>query len=216
MSWIWRIVLPGILFCNLFAAPDPANPLSYKTDITTIQALGRDLYRSLGSADKALLSPEPVSLDTSLRPSIRLYTQRNGAGTAIRGVWVSTGFIDLANRLAHAKAIDKRRKGYLRRYLEVVQRSEDQVPELPERDTPLFWTDDMLNEQRSSFNSIAATLVGINLAHHYLGHYQKYAALLENSERGQAPMNGLLTRTEWEESYQSGIRDAMTTGCMTE
>jgi len=215
MEWAWRTVLLIASLCNLSAAPENYDPLAYRTGFAAVQTLGRDIYRSLSAPQKQFVSPEAISLETSARPSIRPLYQEDGA-EVIRGVWISRGFIDLINQLAHAKAIDRLHKGYLRRYMELIEKGGDHVPPLPDKDTPEFWTDDVLNEQRSNFNSIAGALVGINLAHHYLGHYQKYGRLLENSGGNPVPINDLLTRREWEESYLWGIQNAMNAGCLIE
>ena len=94
----------------------------------------------------------------------------------------------------------------------------DSIPPLPDRETAEFWTDGVLNEQLSNFNSIVGIVVGINLAQHYLGLYEKYQEKLSAS--GGTPdavaLNNLLTASEWEESYRRGLNNAMNASCMTE
>src|SRR6185436_19418580 len=87
----------------------------------------------------------------------------------MRAVFVSRGFIDLANRVSHAKAIDRLEKGYYLKYVTVLAESGDKpLGELPGIRNSRYWTDDIMNAQRSYFNQIVATSIAIKLAHHYL------------------------------------------------
>ena len=38
-----------------------------------------------------------------------------------------------------------------------------------------YWTDNVINDQMSYFNQMVGFMMAINLSHHYLGHYAKYA-----------------------------------------
>jgi hypothetical protein len=220
LKWGIQIHLLAASFSALFAASG-ADPRPYNTGISTILALSRDLYQSLSPSEKAFVPPELISVETSARPSIRPIWQigRSGRSQTVLAtppILISTGFVDFVNQLAHAEAIDQKRRGYLRRYLESVQRDENHLPSLPDANSPAFWTEDMLNEQQSNFNSIVATIICINLAHLYLGHYQKYAPMLENSSGAPMAINSFLTREEWDESYRWAVRHAMSAGCMIE
>jgi hypothetical protein len=55
---------------------------------------------------------------------------------------------------------------------------------LPNLSKPAYWTDAVLNEQASNFNQMVGAMIAIKLAHHYLGHYKKYAAKLERKSLG--------------------------------
>lgn len=191
------------------------DPVDYKSGFSAIQTLGRDIHRSLPSEEQALIHQQPISLDTDRKPFVKLLYFSEGSET-IRGVWVSQGFIDLVNHVAHAQAIDKRRRGYFAKYMLALSTAEDSLPPLPDRDNPQFWTDEMLNEQLSNFNSIVGVVVGINLAQHYLGYYEKYQNHFDGSEGKQVPLNNLLTQDEWEQSYRRGLTNAMNASCMTE
>lgn len=212
MNCLYLLILL-VLSCNLRA--ESYDFLDYKSGFSTIQALGRDLHRSLESNERLLLSPQPISLDTSRKPFARLLYYTDGA-ESIRGVWVSQGFIDLVNHVAHAQAINKKRKGYFARYIQSLETASDSIPPLPERENPEFWTDSMLNEQLSNFNSIVGIVVGIKLSQHYLGLYGKYENRLKGSDGEPLPLNNLLTQEEWEQSYRRGLANAMNASCMTE
>jgi hypothetical protein len=212
MNWL-RIF--SLLLLPTFVWAQNYDPFSYRSGFSTIQALGRDIYNSLEPAERAMISAQPISLDTSRKPYIALLHFKDGS-EAIRGVWISQGFIDLVNQLAHAKAIDRKRKGYFATYLQTLSRSEESVPSLPEIGNSAYWTDAVLNDQLSNFNSIIGIVVGIHLAQHYLGLYEKYEHRLKASEGEGASLNNLLTPEEWEQSYRRGLSNAMLASCMTE
>jgi hypothetical protein len=213
MNWLR---LTAILFLlPLFLRAGAYESFDYKSGFGTIQTLGQDIYNSLEAREKAILSAQPISLDSSRKPFVRLLYLKEGSET-VRGVWVSQGFIDLVNQLAHAKAIDRKRRGYFRDYLKLLEGSEETIPPLPDRENPIYWTDGILNEQLSNFNSIMGIVVGINLAQHYLGLYEKYEKDVALEETGGAPLNKKLTAEEWERSYQKGLSNAMLASCMTE
>lgn len=203
------LLLPTLLWAETY------HPFDYKSGFSTIQSLGQDIYNSLEPNERSMFGPNPISVDSSRKPSVRLLYFVEGKQT-IRGVWISQGFVDLVNHVAHAQAIDKKRRGYFARYIEALELSEDSVPPLPDRDNPEFWTDSVLNEQLSNFNSIVGITVGISLAQHYLGYYDKYEDRLKSADGETILLNHLLTSEEWERSYRRGLNNAMHASCMTE
>jgi hypothetical protein len=206
--------LLAFLLLPAFLSAETYEPTDYKSGFTTIQTLGRDIYHSLEPAEKAMISPQPISLDTSRKPFVRLLLYKEGSET-IRGVWVSQGFIDLVNHLAHAKAIDKKRRGYFAGYLQLLESApEGTLPDLPDRQNPTYWSDVLLNEQLSNFNSIMGIVVGVSLAEHYFGLYEKYEQHLK--DENPVPLNKLITQDEWERAYRRGLNSAMLASCMTE
>ena len=50
-----------------------------------------------------------------------------------------------------------------------------------------YWKDDVLNDQASYFNQMIGMMVAINLSHHYLGHFDKYAAKMAAAWQQNAP-----------------------------
>jgi hypothetical protein len=212
MNWPYFLAL-FLLSAALRAGP--YEPSDYRSGFTTIQTLGRDIYNSLEPQEKAMISEQPISLDTSRKPFVRLLYYKEGSEIS-RGVWVSQGFIDLVNQLAHAKAIDKKRRGYFTAYLKLLENSGEKIPALPDRDNPNFWTEIMLNEQLSNFNSIMGIVVGISLAEHYYGMYEKYKDQIKEDESEIIPLNKFLSREDWERAYRRGLQNAMLASCMTE
>src|SRR5687767_11371247 len=83
-------------------AADPAPPF-YKSGYSSVMKLGKDLYSALSPKDQEFVSPQPISIETEVAPTIRLlYFPEEPR--PIRGVWISAGFIDLINNIAHAQA----------------------------------------------------------------------------------------------------------------
>jgi hypothetical protein len=214
MRLLTRIILLAawVSFVSL-AKADGYAPSGYKTGFATIQMLGADIYRSLDPSEKAIISSQPISFDTSAKPSVHLFLTTEGS-SAVRGVYVSAGFIELVNQVAHAKAIDKVRRGYFSRYIDLVEKADGTIPPLPDRGNARFWTEDVLNEQFSNFNSIVGIVVATSVAEHCLGFYDQYRSA-SSSEEG-AQINNYLTREEWERAYREGLENALNAGCMIE
>ena len=199
------------------AQPNSPDGLIYKSGYTSMMKLGRDLYGALKPNYKEAVSSQPISIETDLTPFVKLLFYPDEP-KPIRGVWISAGFIDLVNHVAHAKAIDKKERNYFNKYiLSLAEESgEKELKPLPGDSNPKYWTDDMLNEQLSNFNSIVGMVVGIKLAHHYLGHYEKYKDKLQDAQGRSIPINNLLTEKEWDEALTRGARNALDAGCTVE
>jgi hypothetical protein len=212
------------LFARLAAAQsNSADGLTYKTGYSAMMKLGRALYEQLDPKDKKLISAQPISMDVDLTPFTRMMyypADSNEPGAVpLRGVWISAGFIDLVNHVAHAKAIDKIQKGYFQKYINqlMAETGEKELRPLPDDGNPKFWTDDMLNEQQSNFNSIVGIVVGIKMAHHTLGHFDKYKdKLIEKDGVKPVPIEELITDKEWEDAYKEGLFTSLNAGCFTE
>jgi len=207
------VSVAGLLACRLAAAAAPIEGLRYKTSYMSVRALGLDLYRSMNPKQREAVGPEPVSLETDVAPFIKV-TEYPGEGRTLRFVFVSAGFIDLINNVAHAKAIDTVEKGYFQKYIVSLaqETGEKELKPLPDLSNPAYWTDAVLNEQASNFNQMVGAVVAIKLAHHYLGHYKKYAAKLEDAQGRRAPINNLLTQGEWDDALKAGIENALGAG----
>ena len=204
----------------LLAQPNSPDGLTYKTGYSAMMKLGRALYDQLGEAEKQTISAQPISLDVEMTPFARMMYYPDGdAGKPLRGVWISAGFIDLVNHVAHAKAIDKIQKGYFQKYIAqlMAETGEKELKPLPNDENPKFWTDDMLNEQQSNFNSIVGIVVGIKMAHHTLGHFDKYKdQLIEKDGSKPLPIVEVVSDKEWEDAYKEGLFISLNAGCFTE
>lgn len=199
------------------AQSDAGNDFKYKTNPFTITHLGLDLQRALKPQHQEIVYFQPIAVEIDDLPFVKL-EELPEEPKPMPKVIISQGFDDLVNRVAHAKAIDKIEKGYFQKYiLSLAQESgERELKPLPNDTDKRYWTDEMKNEQYSNYNSIVGTLVGINLAHHYLGHYKKYQSKLVSADGKIVPFNNLLTPKEWEESLRLGARNALNAGCTIE
>jgi hypothetical protein len=210
----------SFLGSSTLAQPNSPDGLTYKTGYSAMMKLGRSLYDQLDDESKKVISDQPISMDVDMSPFARLlYYPDPDGGKPLRGVWISAGFIDLVNHVAHAKSIDRDKKGYFQKYLlQLTQESGDkELKPLPDDTNPKFWTDDMLNDQQSNFNSIVGIVVGIKMAHHTLGHFDKYKDQIVDKEGNRlTPINEVITDKEWEEAYKEGLFISLNAGCFTE
>jgi hypothetical protein len=204
------------------AQPNSPDGLTYKTGYSSMMKLGRDIYNQLEKKPKDLVAAQPISLDVDMTPFVRmLYYPADDVGKPLRGVWISAGFIDLVNHVAHAAAIeklDKKSKNYFKLYIDQLSKEtgETELKPLPNDSNPLFWSEDMLNEQQGNFNSIVGIVVSIKLAHHYLGHFDKYKDKLTDANGNTLPINDFLTDKEWEDAYREGLFTSLNAGCFIE
>jgi hypothetical protein len=195
------------------AQPGSPDGLTYKTGYSVITRLGGDLQKALKEKYKAIIHSQPVFLETDMMPFIKL-TEYPDEAKPLRAVFISAGFVDLMNHVAHAKAIDRIDKGYFQKYVVNLSQEtgEKELHEPPKLDDKRYWTEDMMNEQLSNFNQMVGMVVAIELSHHYLGHFKKYAAKLDDTKGRPPPINNLLSSSEWEDSMKAGVKNALDTG----
>ena len=198
------------------ASPAPgygtAMPQTYPTGFSVALERGGDLYEALPPKFSDQLAPQPVALQRQDVPQIMPIASKN-ENKVLRQVSVSAGFIDLVNHLSHAKAIDRIQPGFFDHYVQHLAPAtgNDSLSiQWPMMVDPRFWKDDILNDQASYFNQMIGMMVAINLSHHYLGHFDKYAPKMAGPGNKTIPINDLLTPEEWEESVKTGALDAMT------
>lgn len=199
----------------LFGAQAEEGVPTYKTGWGAMVKLGITLQRNLPPQYRSQVHVRPVNIETDVMPFVRLEEMVNpNTSEKMACVFVSVGFVDLANNVAHAKAIDKIKKGYFKNYISSLAREDGlmQLKPLPEMSDSRFWTDDMMNEQLSNFNQIVGDVIGIKLAHYYLGHFRKYKSQLGEAGGKAVPINTLLSDAEWEEALRSGINNALNCG----
>ncbi len=209
--------LMSMLALSGWAQSDSPDGHTYKTGPSSIMKLGKDIHNSLKPQYKEQISPQPISIETDPTPALKVLFVPDEP-KPFRGVGISAGFIDLVNNVAHAKAIDRKEKGYFNRYIDLLaqEKGASMLRPLPNDANPKYWTDAMLNEQQSNFNSIVGIEVAVELAHHYLGHYDKYKGRMMDKEGKATPINELLTPEEWDQAFRIGLRNALEAGCMIE
>lgn len=187
--------------------------------MSTIMKFGIELYRGLKPEYKPMVHVIPLNIETDVTPFIRLEELKSpDLPQPMRSVFISAGFIDLVNNVAHAKAIDKIEKRYFEKYVLSLaeETGEKELHELPNLSNAKYWTQNMLNEQASNFNQIVGVVAGINLAHYYLGHYAKYSAQLTDAKGKPVPINKFLTPKEWDDAVRCGVINALNLGLATD
>ncbi len=207
----------ALAFVIAFSALGDGKPAarSYSSGFSIALKIGGSLYEALPPKFGEQISPRPLALQPQDFPVISpvLLTDENKSE---KEVSVSAGFIDLMNHIAHAKAIDKIQPGYFDSYVKNLAHVTSDPFASPDMVDPRFWTDDVLDDQISYFNQMVSMLVAINLSHHYLGHYAKYAAQLVNPENKPVPINQLITPAEWEVSVKAGTHNSLDCALATE
>ena len=189
----------------------------YDSGFSTVMKLGGDLCQALPQKFGEQLDPQAIALQPQDLPLI--YPMAAAAENRLRRqVELSAGFIDLINHLCHAKAIDKIQPGYFDQYVANLLRSSaaDPAAAPPPIVEARYWTDNLIEEQKGYFNQMMGMMMAINLSHHYLGHYAKYAPKLIGPDNKVEPINNFLTPDEWSGSVKEGARDALTCGLSTE
>jgi hypothetical protein len=204
------LVLTGL---PTFAQPSADAPTYKQSGFSATLRLGRDLYNALKPQYRDKVHVQPVSLETDVMPFVHTVEYPDEV-KPMRMVFISAGFFDLINNVAHAKAIDKIQKGYFEKYVTSLaqETGEKSLKDLPNVSDKRFWTEDMMNEQLSNFNQMTGMLLAIELSHHYLGHFKKYEAKLNDPSGKAVPINSFLTEKEWDESLEAGIDNALDCG----
>lgn len=211
------LIVLSVFLAGMTAHSQPGSPdgLTYKSGWNAMVKLGIDLHKALKPEFRSKVHVKPINIETDVTPFVRLEELSvPEMPTPMACVFVSAGFIDLVNNVAHAKAIDKIEKRYFERYIQLLSKEsgEKELRELPNLSDKRYWTQDVLNEQLSNFNQIVGEVVAIKLAHYYLGHYKKYKDKLVDANQNPVSINALLTNQEWEEAVRYGVRNALDCG----
>jgi hypothetical protein len=215
MKWFQVGLLSALFCCQLAEAQTTkdTNRFQYKTDYAVIKEVGDDLYNSLKPTFRAQLSQHPLWIKEDPRPYVRPFRFQNQNGPG-RIVYVSDSFLRLANSIAHAKAIDRIEPGFFQKFTASLSReaAEQLVPDLPQFTEARYWTDDVMNEQMGYFNQIIGATTAIAMAHHYLGHFDKYESQLHDSAINPATMANTCTLGEWQRAMKLGAANALDCG----
>jgi len=190
---------------------------AYTPGFSMTLKLGGDLHDALPQKFFDQLDPLPIALQPQDLPLICPVASKADKRLQ-RQVELSAGFIDLVNRLCHAKAIERVQKGFFDQYVANLARisAEDPAAPLPPIVEPRYWTEDILNDQLSSFNQMMGMMMAINMSHHYLGHYARYGTKLIGTGNKLLPINNFLTASEWDASVKAGALDALNCALSTE
>jgi hypothetical protein len=190
---------------------------TYLPGFTIAMKLGGELHDALPQKFFDQVDTQAIALQPQDFPLISPVATSD-ENRVQRQVELSAGFIDLVNHLCHAKAIDRIQPGYFDQYVGILARvcAADPAAPPPPIVEPRFWSDDIVNEQIGYFNQMMGMMMAINMSHHYLGHYAKYAARLAGSGDKIGPINDYLTPAEWNVSVKAGALDALNCALSTD
>lgn len=204
------VLVLALALCTARASEPVAPQPDYETGLAAILKINNELYTALDAKKRGQIQKEPIVLEQVTAPCLTPALTADGSGQTVE---LSAGFIALVNQLSHAKAIEEADQGFLKKFAATlsVQTGEKSLAPLQAQGTNV-WDADTMNSQAGNFNQMAGTLIAIDLAHHYLGHYRKYAAQLTASNGRPVPINSLLTEKEWREAVLKGARNALDCG----
>ena len=211
LSRLARSVFTLALSAACLQASEPATaPAVYETGLPAIQKINNELYTALDPKKRGQIQAEPIVLEQVAAPLLAPALTSDGSGQTVE---LSAGFIALINQFSHAKAIEEADKGFLKKFAATLsgQTGAQALTPLAVEGTNV-WDADTMNSQAGNFNQMAGTLIAIDLAHHYLGHYKKYAGQLTGGTGQPVPINSLLTEKEWREAVLKGARNALDCG----
>jgi len=205
------------MFLACWAAAGSEPECVYTSDLGAAVKLGGELHDALPQKFFDQLDAQTIAAQPQESPMIIPVTI-SGDKRVQRQVELSAGFIDLVNHLCHAKAIDNVQSGYFNQYVENLSRAcaTNPAAPLPPIVGSGYWSERIINDQLSYFNQMIGMMMAINMSHHYLGHYAKYATQL--AARGEKPecINDFLTPAEWEISVKAGAQDGLTCALSTD
>lgn len=196
-----------------FAAGAAETPRKYDSDYDTMARIAEDLHRALPKEKRSALLPRPVLVDGLAVPYLQLVEHAKHSTNA-NAIHISAGLVDLLNYISHAHAIDNIDSGFFTNAINSLA-ADKGLTNLAQPTHQTSWAFNTMNWQLSYFNQMAAGLFAIEMAHHYLGHYRKYAAQLGDPKK-RAPLYSVLPQKEWREAVLAGSRHALDCGLAPE
>jgi len=190
-------------------------PHLYPSGIKVALQIEADLYNTLDAKYRVRV-PAPPTSGAALNATATALMGRDGETNALHETPVSPGFVDLINHIAHAKAIDRSEPGYFDQYMSGLARETaiGHLPQAPDITEDCYWTDQVMTDQASYFNQMIGMTMAMNLSHHYLGQFDKYAGVMQSGRF--IPINNLLTRSEWEKGVRAAAANALNCALGTE
>jgi len=187
---------------------------AYPSGTEIAMKIGNDLVATLDPKFQKMLNPEAIAVQQLAAPVIApMQGNRQGSKCQLS---VSTGFIDLLNHIAHAKAIDRIQPGYLRHYVGLLTQESMDVHSVlpPNLDDARYWTEAVMQDQASFFNQMISITLALNLSHLYLDHYDKYAAPMAHGM--PAPLNNVIASDQWKASVKYATLNSLDCALGTE
>jgi hypothetical protein len=199
-SWL-VLGTPGFALTNSW-------PHSYSSGVEVARQIESDLYNSLDAKYRNKLQAARAA-KAALHAPAKALMEKSDENKTLYEASVSVGFVDLVNHIAHAKAIDKIQPGYFDQYMSGLARetANGNPPEAPNIAEDRYWTDPVMNDQASYFNQMMGMTMAINLSHHYLGQFDKYAGVMQSGKL--IPLNNLLTPGEWDKDVRAAAMNSL-------
>jgi hypothetical protein len=190
-------------------------PHLYPGGIKVALQIESDLYNSLDDKYRNKLQPLPEGAGSWAAREMA-NVENSDVNGALRQASVSVGFVDFINHIAHAKAIDKIQPGFFDQYMSGLARETENgnLPEAPKIVGDRYWSDEVMNDQSSYFNQMLGMTMAINLSHHYLGDFDKYAHQMLSGRLGT--INNFLTPKEWEKVVRAAAVNSLSCALGTE
>jgi len=209
-----------VLAIALLAAAALAAPAEsarqYDSGYQTMARLADDLYRALPKEKRGTLLARPVLLDNIKAPYLQPGAQAKD-GTNLHAVFVSPALFEVLNYISHARAVESVDDGFFAKAVNSLacDNGDKGLPPLYQPTHEKSWAFNTMNWQLGYFNQMAAGLMAIEMAHHHLGHYSKYASQLGDPKK-PAPLYSVLSQKEWREAVLGGSRHALDCGLAPE
>jgi len=209
-SWLTVAVVCLVPAMDLRAA---ARKGAYEMGFRNVTNINADLVLALEPSKRRQVSSSTLLLGTVRLPCVASTPGiiPDELGQPVR---ISASFIEFINRVAHAKAVDESERGFFLRY--TTRLAEDPRTKLAPDFNVLLpqraWSFNTMNRQASHFNQMVGGLLGIDHAHHYLGHYRKNAKLFDLQTALPLPINAVISESEWRQAVLDGARNALACG----
>ena len=205
--WLRRLALVSAASVFCLGLASAADKVSNRE---MVEILAGQLTDALSANQKKFVPEDAVRIENSISPFVKP-TERIRDGKFVPMVTISEGFIALANQVSYARARNSSTKGYFDQFIQNLAKEsgEQALTEPAELTDRTRWTLQLSNDQLTQFNQIVATVIAMDLAHHYLGHYQKYKSRLTNAQGQPIALNSLLTAEEWEDAAIAGALNAL-------
>lgn len=211
LPWLPCLFLAVLLALSAALAHGEATtPRAYDNTIATVTKISAELHQALDVGKQKQLRAAPKFLTAISTPCIAPITD---AETPANTIVLTSGFVDLLNHLAHAKALDESAGGYFEQYVRALPQDGSAPLEPVGKSLPneQVWNFDTMNHQVSLFNQMTGTLLAIEMAHHYLGHFKKHGISTSTAETPE-PFTEKITAKEWREAVLKGSRNALDCG----
>lgn len=204
-----------MLFCTCANGQNQSPTHTYPSGVKAALQIESDLYNSLDDKYRTkVVAPPEISGSMAERELAKVEKSENDMAKALRQASISANFVDFINHVAHAKAVDKIQPGFFDKYMAGLANdpATGAVPPAPNIVDDKFWTDDVMNDQASYFNQMMSMTVAMNLSHHYLGDFDKYATQL----RAGGAINNFITQSEWEKVVRASAVNTLNCAFGTE